>query len=75
MAEAIAVLAPAVIPGPVQAYDTGEEVEDPVKVTVGDEQVIAWGNPAFTFGLVVLVITVTVDCAEHPLEGSVAVSV
>jgi uncharacterized protein YhhL (DUF1145 family) len=50
-------------------------VDDPFNVTELVEQLMSCGLPAFTFGAVVLLETVTVPKLLHPFDGSVTVSV
>jgi hypothetical protein len=68
---------PAGVPlvGPVHANVTPLVVELPVNVAVVFVQLMVWLLPALTFGVVVLVVTLTVAVLVHPLVGLVTVSV
>lgn len=68
---------PAGVPevGPVHVKLTPPVVELPLSVTVVVVQVIVCVVPAFTFGTVVFVATLTVPVLTHPFAGLVTVSV
>jgi hypothetical protein len=70
-----AVLAPETIPGPLQLNIAPVVVDEAFKTTDVAEQVSVCEEPAFAFGADVFELTVTVDGAVHPFDGSVIVNV
>lgn len=71
----VALLPPEIIPGPFQLYVALPFVDEPFSVAEVEEQVSVCDVPASAFGAEVFELTTTCAVAEHPLEGSVTVSV